>query len=53
MVGSHIGAGWTLNLGNPAAWLIVAGNAAALAALATTGAMAGTWCAAILLGSRL
>ena len=41
MVGSHIGAGWTLNLGNPAAWLIIAGNMAALAGLVTIGTVAG------------
>ena len=42
VVGSHIGAGWTLNLGNPAAWLLIAGNIAALAGLVTIGAVAGT-----------
>ena len=42
VVGSHIGAGWTLNLGNPAAWLLIAGNVAALAALVAIGAVAGT-----------
>ena len=41
VVGSHIGAGWTLNLGNPAAWLIIAGNIAALAGLVTIGTVAG------------
>jgi uncharacterized membrane protein len=41
VVGNHIGAGWTLNLGNPAAWLIIVGNAAALAGLVTIGAVAG------------
>ena len=40
-VGSHIGAGWTLNLGNPAAWLLIAGNVAALAGLVTISAVAG------------
>ena len=41
VVGSHIGAGWTLNLGNPAAWLIIAGNIAALAGLVAIGTVAG------------
>jgi uncharacterized membrane protein len=41
VVGSHIGAGWTLNLGNPAAWLIIAGNVAALTGLVAIGAAAG------------
>ncbi len=41
VVGSHIGPGWTLNLGNPAAWLIIAGNIAALAGLVTIGTVAG------------
>jgi uncharacterized membrane protein len=42
VVGSHIGAGWTLNLGNPAAWLLIAGNVAALASLVAIAAVAGT-----------
>jgi uncharacterized membrane protein len=42
VVGSHIGAGWTLNLGNPAAWLFIAGNVAALASLVAIAAVAGT-----------
>ena len=42
LVGSHIGAGWTLNLGNPAAWLIIAGNVAVLAGLVAIGTVAGT-----------
>ena len=41
VVGSHIGGGWTLNLGNPAAWLLIAGNIAALAGLVTIGTVAG------------
>jgi uncharacterized membrane protein len=41
MVGSRFGAGWTLNLGNPAAWLIIAGIAAAWAGLALIGVAAG------------
>jgi len=41
MVGSRFGAGWTLNLGNPAAWLIIAGIVAAPAGLAAIGAAAG------------
>jgi len=41
VVGARFGAGWTLNLGNPAAWLIIAGIVAALAGLAVIGAAAG------------
>ena len=41
VVGSHFGAGWTLNLGKPAGWLIIAGNVAALAGLVAIGAVAG------------
>jgi uncharacterized membrane protein len=41
VVGSHIGAGWTLNLGNPRAWMIIAGNVAVLAGLVAIGAVAG------------
>jgi uncharacterized membrane protein len=41
VVAARFGAGWTLNLGNRAAWLIIAGIAAALAGLAVTGAAAG------------
>lgn len=41
MVGNRFGVGWTFNLGNPAAWLIVAGLAAAPAGLAAIGAAAG------------
>ena len=41
VVGSHFGAGWTLNLGNPAGWLIIAGNVAALAGLVAIGAATG------------
>ena len=41
VVGARFGAGWTLNLGNPAAWLIIAGNVAALAGLVAIGAAAG------------
>jgi len=41
MVGSRFGAGWTLNVGNPAAWLIIAGIVAAPAGLAAIGAAAG------------
>ena len=41
VVGSRFGAGWTLNLGNPAAWLIVAGIVAVPAGLAVIGAAAG------------
>ena len=41
VVAARFGAGWTLNLGNLTAWLIIAGTAAALAGLAVTGAAAG------------
>jgi uncharacterized membrane protein len=41
VVGARLGAGWTLNLGNPAAWLIIAGTVAALVGLGVTGAAAG------------
>ena len=41
VVGSRFGAGWTLNLGNPAARLIIAGIVAAWAGLVVIGAAAG------------
>jgi uncharacterized membrane protein len=41
VVAARFGAGWTLNLGNRAAWLIIAGTAAALAGLVVTGAATG------------
>ena len=41
MVGARFGAGWTLNLGNPAARLIIAGIIAMWAGLAVIGAAAG------------
>ena len=41
MVGSRFGVGWTFNLGNPVAWLIIAGIVAALAGMAAIGAAAG------------
>jgi uncharacterized membrane protein len=41
VVAARFGVGWTLNFGNRAAWLIIAGIAAALAGLAVTGAAAG------------
>jgi uncharacterized membrane protein len=41
VVASHVGAGWTLNLGNPRTWMIIAGNVTALAGLAAIGAVAG------------
>jgi uncharacterized membrane protein len=41
VVGARFGAGWTLNFGNPAAWLIIAGIVAAWAGLAVIGAAAG------------
>ena len=38
MVGNHFGVGWTFNLANPTAWLIIAGIAAVPAGLyASTG----------------
>ncbi len=40
MVGSRFGAGWTFNVGNPTAWLIIAGiiaGPAGLALIATAG----------------
>jgi uncharacterized membrane protein len=43
VVGARFGAGWTLNCGNPAARLIIAGTAAAWAGLAVIGAAAGMW----------
>jgi len=41
VVAARFGAGWTLNFGNPAAWLIIAGIVAAWTGLAVTGAAAG------------
>ena len=41
MVGSRFGIGWTFNLGNPVAWLIIAGIVAAPAGLAAIGVAAG------------
>jgi uncharacterized membrane protein len=41
MVGSRFGFGWTFNLGNPTAWLVVAGILAAPAGLAVIRAVAG------------
>jgi uncharacterized membrane protein len=41
MVAARFGAGWTLNVANPAAWLIIAGIVAAPAGLAAIGAVAG------------
>ena len=41
VAGSRFGAGWTLNFGNPAAWLIITGIIAALTGLAVIGAAAG------------
>ncbi len=41
VVGSRFGAGWTLNLGSPAAWLIAAGIVAVWAGLAVIGSAAG------------
>jgi uncharacterized membrane protein len=40
-VAARFGAGWTLNFGNRAAWLIIAGIAAALAGLVAIGAATG------------
>jgi uncharacterized membrane protein len=41
VVSARFGAGWTLNFGNPAAWLIIAGIVAAWTGLAVAGAAAG------------
>jgi uncharacterized membrane protein len=41
MVGTRFGVGWTLNFGNPVAWLFVAGVIAGWASLAVIGAAAG------------
>jgi uncharacterized membrane protein len=41
MAASRFGAGWTLNLGNPAAWLIMGGILAAWAGLIAIGVLAG------------
>jgi uncharacterized membrane protein len=41
VVAARFGAGWTLNLGNRAAWLVIAGIVAALAGLAVPGAAVG------------
>ncbi len=41
MAASRFGAGWTLNLGNPAAWLIIGGILAAWAGLIAIGVLAG------------
>jgi uncharacterized membrane protein len=41
MVGARFGFGWTFNMGNPMAWLIIAGIVAAPAGLAAIGAAAG------------
>jgi uncharacterized membrane protein len=41
VVAARFGAGWTLNFGNRAAWLIIAGPAAALAGLVVIGAATG------------
>jgi uncharacterized membrane protein len=41
MVGSRFGAGWTLNLGNPAGWLVIAGILAMWAGLAVIGVATG------------
>ena len=41
VVGARFGAGWMLNAGNPAAWLIIAGIFAAPAGLALIGVAAG------------
>jgi uncharacterized membrane protein len=41
IVAARFGAGWTLNFGNPAAWLIIAGIIAAWTGLAVIGAAAG------------
>jgi uncharacterized membrane protein len=41
VVGARFGAGWTLNVGNPVAWAILAGIAAAWAGLVVIGIAAG------------
>jgi uncharacterized membrane protein len=41
MAAARFGAGWTLNLGNPAAWLIIGGIFAAWAGLIVIGVVAG------------
>ena len=41
VVGARFGVGWALNFGNPVAWLLIAGFAAAWAGLAVIGATAG------------
>jgi uncharacterized membrane protein len=41
VVGARFGVGWTLNYGNPVAWLLIAGTVAAWAGLAVIGAAAG------------
>ena len=41
VVGARFGVGWTLNFGNPVAWLLIAGFVAGLAGLVTIGAAAG------------
>jgi len=41
MVASRVGVGWTLNLANPAAWLVIATVAAVPAGLAAIAAAAG------------
>jgi uncharacterized membrane protein len=41
VVSARFGVGWTLNFGNPRAWLIIAGTVAAWSGLAALGAAAG------------
>ena len=41
LVGARFGIGWTLNVGNPVAWLLLGGAVATLAGLAVTGVAAG------------
>jgi uncharacterized membrane protein len=41
LVGARFGVGWTLNFGNPVAWLLIAGTAAAWTGLAVLGAATG------------
>lgn len=41
VVPDRVGVGWTLNLGNPVAWLIIGGIVAAVAGLAVIGVAAG------------
>jgi hypothetical protein len=41
VAGARFGAGWTLNFGNPVAWLLITGSVARWAGLVALGAAAG------------